>query len=177
MLYVWYTKIYTVGFILDEHKLTFHTSILQQLYPLCTVVYLPPNMTAIVQPMDQGVVECMQRGYRKNFDLELFVQPAVQSYTVQQFMKQWSLYSCVEINSNAWHSVHMEILCNAGKKILKENHWATNWMTLQISIGSQTDIQWHFHDGRYQQLVKSWPKPPWMESYVSWRNDKYSLGQ
>jgi hypothetical protein len=29
--------------------------------------FLPPNVTALVQPMDQGVLQAMKLGYRKKF--------------------------------------------------------------------------------------------------------------
>ena len=28
-------------------------------------LFLPPNTTSLIQPMDQGVLECMKRRYRK----------------------------------------------------------------------------------------------------------------
>ena len=33
---------------------------------LVTSTYLPPNVTSLVQPMDQGVQESLKRGYRKS---------------------------------------------------------------------------------------------------------------
>jgi hypothetical protein len=38
------------------------------------VLYLPPNVTSIVQPMDQGVIETMKRLYRKKLILNLLEQ-------------------------------------------------------------------------------------------------------
>ena len=35
--------------------------------PQFTVQYLPPNVTSVVQPMDQGVIECMKKNYKKIF--------------------------------------------------------------------------------------------------------------
>lgn len=35
------------------------------------VAFLPPNVTSIAQPMDQGVIEAMKRLYRKNLMMKL----------------------------------------------------------------------------------------------------------
>ena len=33
---------------------------------LVTAMFLPPNVTSLIQPMDQGVLECLKRTYRKS---------------------------------------------------------------------------------------------------------------
>ena len=35
--------------------------------PQFTVQYLPPNVTSVVQPLDQGVIVCMKKNYKKIF--------------------------------------------------------------------------------------------------------------
>ena len=31
------------------------------------VIFLPPNTTALIQPLDQGVISCFKRVYKRNF--------------------------------------------------------------------------------------------------------------
>ena len=37
-----------------------------------TLVFLPPNVTIVVQPMDQGIIKSFKIQYKKNFCSEFF---------------------------------------------------------------------------------------------------------
>ena len=63
----------------------------------CIVKYLPPNVTALIQPMDQGVIEAIKKAYRKAFLRELLVKEITDNSNIVQFMKQWTILDCCSL--------------------------------------------------------------------------------
>ncbi|GFY31834.1 HTH CENPB-type domain-containing protein [Trichonephila clavipes] len=62
-----------VLFILDNAPCYPPAEILNTIDDDFSVMYLPPNVTALVQPMDQGVIEKLKRIYRKQVLRRLFL--------------------------------------------------------------------------------------------------------
>lgn len=56
--------------------------------PQFKVVYLPPNVTSILQLMDQGVTEALKRSYRSLFLRNLVLSDATAPDAIKTFLKQ-----------------------------------------------------------------------------------------
>lgn len=82
------------------------------------VKYLPPNMTALMQSMDQGVIESMKRHYKHHFLQKLLFEDSNNSSTIINFIKKWNLLDTVFLIVSAWDNVSQETLSKAWKNLL-----------------------------------------------------------
>lgn len=81
------------------------------------VVYLPPNVTALVQPMDQGVIENLKRAYKQRFLRKVLLASEDGSHTLTNFIKAWNVLECCRTLSAAWDSVSETAVSNSWKKL------------------------------------------------------------
>ncbi|GBL87080.1 Jerky -like [Araneus ventricosus] len=99
-----------------------------------TYIFMPPNTTAILQPMDQGVIESMERRYRKQLLSKLLFggdgdeEEAARS--IVQFWKALTLKDCVCMVNEAWESVPEHSLKRCWRPISKME---INQMTVVLS--------------------------------------------
>ena len=92
------------------------------------VVFLPPNTTALIQPMDQGVIMVCKRWYmRKYLDEVLVVIPEeedkiedTRGLQTLQNIKTYNLMSGIFNFVNAWKQVKISTLANCWKKLLQD---------------------------------------------------------
>ena len=60
------------------------------------VLYLPPNTTALLQPMDQGVIASFKAYYlRKTFAMALQATEASKDLTLRDFWKSYNILDAV----------------------------------------------------------------------------------
>ncbi|XP_058797358.1 cullin-2-like [Phymastichus coffea] len=82
------------------------------------VMFLPPNVTALIKPMDQGVIEKMKKMFRKNLVKALVLEEATSGASVIDLaMKQTVKYCCYRISSS-WDVINARDLHNAWNRIL-----------------------------------------------------------
>jgi len=80
------------------------------------VQFLPPNVTATLQPMDQGVIEKMKRSYRKQLLRRLLLAEKDEE-SVIEFIKKVNLKDCIYMLADAWESLTETNLQRAWKKL------------------------------------------------------------
>lgn len=81
------------------------------------VYFLPPNVTALVQPMDQGVIETMKKIYRKTIMLDLIL---CDSSDPLKFWKSLSIKEAIYTIADAWQKLKMSTIIKAFQKILPD---------------------------------------------------------
>lgn len=92
---------------------------LNAVHPNFEVLYLPPNTTAIFQPMDQGAIATAKKLYKKAFLRSLLL--AEEDYpSVEDFIKQFTLKKCFPLMSDAWNQLKESTLRKVWKPLLGE---------------------------------------------------------
>ena len=67
-------------------------------------LFLPPNTTALFQPMDQGVIESLKRRYRKALLQKLLLEDK-EGRSIIQFVKQINMKDVVYMTATAWNDL------------------------------------------------------------------------
>lgn len=104
-----------------------HPSIecLNHIDDMFTVKYLPPNVTSVIQPMDQGVIETFKRLYRKQFLRQLLFADENSTESVINFHKKINLKDCCYMAAESWSSIDVSTLKKSWNKILKRSLGST----------------------------------------------------
>ncbi|KFD50665.1 hypothetical protein M513_08472 [Trichuris suis] len=69
------------------------------------VRFLPPNVTPLIQPMDQGVIENLKRLYRKQLLRYLLLSEDQSVQSVFDFYRKMTLKDCCYMIADSWSSI------------------------------------------------------------------------
>lgn len=89
----------------------------------CEVKFLPPNVTSLIQPMDQGIIEKVKKAYRHKLPHEILIHEHLDD--IVKRVKSWTLFQCCKFISAAWDSVTESNARNAWNKLVKDQEWST----------------------------------------------------
>lgn len=81
------------------------------------VLYLPPNVTAIIQPMDQGVISITKKLYKKYFVSKLLSE---EPFNIDNFLKKFTIKDCIDLISKAWQNIQPSTLMKVWRPMLKD---------------------------------------------------------
>jgi len=73
-------------------------------YPNIEMMYLPPNTTSLIQPMDQGIIRSFKANYLKAFMTSIASEDTNDDYLTS--VKQFNIRDCVLACVDAWYSIH-----------------------------------------------------------------------
>ncbi|XP_008183146.1 jerky protein homolog-like [Acyrthosiphon pisum] len=90
--------------------------VLNLIDPDYKVMFFPPNVTSLIQPMDQRVIEKFKRMYRKQMLRRLLLNEGTEE-SVVAFSKLLNLKHCCYMAADAWDNLTEENLRNAWKKL------------------------------------------------------------
>ena len=80
-----------------------------------TALYLPPNVTSLIQPMDQGILEMLKRKYRKSIVRDLL---QTEDEDVVKFLKAINMLTIAEKVGTAWDDIPPISIRRSWRKIL-----------------------------------------------------------
>ena len=92
------------------------------------VMFLPPNTTALIQPMDQGVIHAVKLGYRRLFLSEVMVveesvrdeeeETDTRGVQTLENLRTYNLKQAISNFGEAWKALKATTLANAWKRLL-----------------------------------------------------------
>ncbi len=82
-------------------------------------VYLPPNTTSVLQPMDQGVLETIKKRYKRDLLLRLLDEGDSDS-NIADFRKKLNIKDAVLMAANSWSNVKQQTIAKSWKKLWPE---------------------------------------------------------
>lgn len=78
------------------------------------LVFFPINVTSILQPMGQGIIEKMKRSFRHRMLRKVLEYPG----GVKEFYKSYDIKDCINILDAAWMDVTQIDVCQSWNKVL-----------------------------------------------------------
>lgn len=88
------------------------------------VVYLPPNVTAIAQPMDQGALEAFKRKFRRILLSKILAHDNNEEFDLCARLKEIDMLDVLRWTSDAWEEVNSLSIVRSWRKLL--DHKATH---------------------------------------------------
>nr|XP_020665086.1 tigger transposable element-derived protein 1 [Pogona vitticeps]XP_020665087.1 tigger transposable element-derived protein 1 [Pogona vitticeps] len=96
-----------------------HPQHLDGLHPNVKVVYLPKNTTAILQPMDQGVIAKFKAYYLCKTFSKAVAATENDEITLHDFWKSYNILHCIKNIESAWEEVTEKCMQGIWEKCLK----------------------------------------------------------
>ena len=129
-----------------------------------TTMFLPPNTTSILQPMDQGILEATKRRYKKCLLRHLILENDSSSLTVPEIVRRLTIKDAVYWSSQAWEEANPMSLMKAWNKLIPSNPTMHTTSDVNESLSSGD-----FH-GLFQELGYSEDNPSWQDPQ-EWLNE------
>lgn len=79
-------------------------------------IFLPPNVTSLIQPLDQGILEAMKRIYRRKL-LQMLISKLDEGMTVKDALKQVTLKDVSYWIASAWDEVKITTVQKSWKNL------------------------------------------------------------
>nr|XP_034194539.1 jerky protein homolog-like [Osmia lignaria] len=89
------------------------------------IMFLPPNTSSLIQPMDQGVIA----KFKKHFRHKLLRQVLQYTGGVSDFYADYDIKDCIDIVSECWNNITATNIFNAWNKICNRETRFTNFHT------------------------------------------------
>jgi len=86
--------------------------VLNLIDPDYQIMFFPPNVTSLIQPMDQRIIEKYKRMYRKQMLRRILLNEGTEK-SVVTFSKLLNLKHCCYMAANAWDNLTEENLRNS----------------------------------------------------------------
>ncbi|XP_071043105.1 jerky protein homolog-like [Parasteatoda tepidariorum] len=80
-------------------------------------LFLPPNVTSFIQPLDQGVLENIKRNYRKKL-LKFLIEGIEENKSVPETLKSLNVKDAVYWIAEAWDEVKSDTIKKSWRKII-----------------------------------------------------------
>ena len=82
-----------------------------------TAMFLPANVTSLIQPMDQGVIQSVKKRYKKMLLRRLIIQDD-RGKSVVEYLKEVNMHVVADLVSKAWSDITNSTLRKSWRKIL-----------------------------------------------------------
>ncbi|XP_066957407.1 tigger transposable element-derived protein 1-like [Macrobrachium rosenbergii] len=97
-----------------------HPPHLADLHPNVKVVFLPPNTTPLIQPMDQGAIAAFKANYlNTTFSQAISATDADPDVSLRDFWKKYDVLKCIKNIAAAWEAVTKKCMNGVWKNCAK----------------------------------------------------------
>lgn len=79
-------------------------------------IFLPPNVTSLIQPMDQGVIECLKRRYRRKY-ISSIVEKSEGGCNIFETMKSFNIKDAIYTIAESWEELKPDTLRKSWRKL------------------------------------------------------------
>ena len=83
---------------------------------LVKALFLPPNVTSLIQPMDQGVLEALKRRYRKSLLWDILLSD--DEVDIAQFLKAINMKHVIENVVVSWDEINADTIRKSWRKVV-----------------------------------------------------------
>nr|XP_033817702.1 tigger transposable element-derived protein 1-like isoform X1 [Geotrypetes seraphini] len=94
-----------------------HRSTSGELHPNVNVVFLPPNTTSLLQPMDQGVIASFKAYYLRQTFSQAVKATQDNETTLRDFWKSYNIYGAIKNIAQSWNEVKKSKMEGVWKKL------------------------------------------------------------
>ncbi|KAF7235282.1 Tigger transposable element-derived protein 1 [Varanus komodoensis] len=94
-----------------------HPSSLDDLHPNVKVVFLPPNTTSLLQPMDQGVIATFKAYYLRRIFSQAVRAVENSVMSLREFWKNYSIYDAIKNIADSWDEVKQSAMKGVWNKV------------------------------------------------------------
>ena len=112
----------TIHLLMDNCRAHPSKDILDSLFPNIKVWMLPPNTTAIMQPMDMGIIMTAKSRFKKSYYQQLqefnVINHCQYDDPVAEFMKQYNLLDAINDIDQAWQSISKRQLHKSFEEVI-----------------------------------------------------------
>ena len=140
-MFVLLTNKYMCYWIIVAHT---HLKTFLTLFPNIMVLMLPPNTTALIQPMDMGIIYSVKARAKKlyytqmiNYDLTAYTDDPV-----TEFMKSYTLLDAIYHLDEAWKSIKPELIQKCYENLIDQK------LFMDIQSSKNRNSQWQGLDFR-----------------------------
>ena len=109
---------YKIPLLLDNAPSHPSTETLTSADGRVTTSFLPPNCTAVLQPMDQGILEAFKRRYKKQLLRHVILENQASTLTVPEIVKKLNIKDAVYWSAQAWEEASPLSLSKAWNKLI-----------------------------------------------------------
>lgn len=137
---------YDVALFLDNAGSHPSSEELNRFHTKCKVFFFPPNTTSLIQPMDQGVIERLKRGYKMAFHKNMIFRDG--QISIPDFIKKFTVYDAIVSISSIWNEISAEVLRNSWNPLTKkrQNNEENGIIFLYLGINEQSTSTESYED-------------------------------
>lgn len=81
------------------------------------IIFLPPNVTSLIQPMDQGVIETFKRRYRRKFLSEILQRSENEDTPLLEIVKKINIKDVIYMSATAYEEIPASTFVKSWRKL------------------------------------------------------------
>ncbi|XP_015122873.1 jerky protein homolog-like [Diachasma alloeum] len=100
------------------------------------VIFLPPNVTSFIQPLDQGIIENLKKNYRFHFLLSLITEQE-KGKSLVEILKEITIKNVIDWIAKSWDEISSSTIHKCWKPLIAEtfgNHLQVHVEEQQIQM-------------------------------------------
>ncbi|VEN43486.1 unnamed protein product [Callosobruchus maculatus] len=103
-------------------------------------LFLPPNVTSLIQPMDQGAIEWLKRRYRRKY-ISSILEKSEQGFNIFEAMKSLTIKDAIYTIAASWDELKPDTLRKSWRKLWPEVMTETDQTEDQQNNDSQEIVK------------------------------------